>query len=575
MDGHLRPGTDLNRTLAVVLLVSGLLKVTLAVFFADLPPRFDEEEFLDFGHRVAAGDAPVPWRAPGYQWFLAVGLLASGGSPVGVRVAQALLSVLTTWLVWRTGRQLFGERAALAAATFVAFYPPLVAFSHLLWTETLYAALILLAFERVLASERARDVRAAATGGLLLGLAALVRSSGLVLLVASLAWLLFRGGRRALLPALALVGVCALVLAPWSLHASKRSGRVVLVDTNSGYNLWSGNNPYVPRDLQGVWGVGLPLQNGTEEAWGERLRAKGLDPAFARFLPGGDWRMDLPARMAAAGIDDVSSAAGDDYFREEALRGIRRDPTAFLARVPRRLAAFWSPDVFLPRHLLRDWYGPVPSALAAALLALTWAASAVPLLMGPAALLSLRASPFRSLLLVWLVASLAVHAATFGVSRMHEPLVPLLVLAVAAWRWGEAELVAGRRVRASGITAAGLAACGWVVALPIAVGLYVAPGPRHPGIARMLGAVRHLPLPGTRWAAWMVAGVEAARGDDAVAAGILAEPKHADDPWSLYLAALVADDVVASRRLVDAALAHDPSLRPAQLLKRALAERSP
>lgn len=563
----------MSRKLWLVLLVSGLLKVALALYFADLPPRFDEQEFLDFGRRVAAGEDPVPWRAPGYQWFVALGLRAAGGSAGGVRVLQALLSVATTWLVWRLGRRRFGERAAFAAATFVAFYPALVAFSHLLWTETLYAALIVLAFERTLAFEESRDLRAAAAAGVASGLAALVRSSGLVLLAASLAWLLFRGRRHAAPGAGILALVAVLVIAPWSFHASQRCGRLVLVDTNSGYNLWSGNNRYVPADLQGVWGVGLPLLNGVEEGWGRRLQAKGLDPEFARALPFGEWRAEMPARWAEAGIDDISSPAADDRFREEGLREILRDPVTFLARVPRRLAAFWSPDFFLPRHLLRDWYGAVPPALAATLLVLGWAAAAVPLLLGPAALLSCRSSPIGSLAVAWLGVTLALHAATFGVSRMHEPLVPMLVLAVAAARWSDVAGFERRPARLGGIVVTGLAACGWLVALPVVVGLYIAPGPRHVGVARALGEVRQLPLPGTRWAAWMVAQVEAARGDDAAAEKVLEEPKHADEPWSLYYRALVAKDDVASRVLLDGALAREPSLRPAQLLRRALAER--
>ena len=565
----------MSRKLWLVLLASGLLKVSLALFFADLPPRFDEQEFLGFGRRVAAGEAPVPWRAPGYQWFVALGLRAAGGSVAGVRVLQALVSVVTTWLVWRLGRRRLGERAALASAAFVAFYPALVAFSHLLWTETLFAALVVLAFDRLLAFEESRDRRAAVVAGVASGLAALVRSSGLVLLAASLAWLVLRGRRSAAAGTGLFALGAVLVIAPWSFHASERSARLVLIDTNSGYNLWSGNNRYVPSDLQGVWGVGLPLLNGVEQGWGRRLRNKGLDPAFARALPFGEWREEMPARWAEAGVPDLSSPAADDRFREEGLREIRRDPAAFLARVPLRLAAFWSPDFFLPRHLLRDWYGEVPPALAATLLVIGWVAAAIPLLGGPAALLSCRSSPFGSLAITWLALTLALHAATFGVSRMHEPFVPILTLAVAASRWGDAPGLERRRARFGGTLLTGLAAGAWLVALPVVVGLYIAPGPRHIAVARALGEVRQLPLPGTRWAAWMVAQAEAARGDDAAAEKVLEEPKHAEEPWSLYYRALVAKDDVASRVLLDGALAREPSLRPAQLLKRALAERSP
>ncbi|MBZ0267547.1 glycosyltransferase family 39 protein, partial [bacterium] len=122
----------MSRGIGIVLLLSGALKLLLAIAFADLPPRYDEVEFLEFGRRIAAGDAPVLWRAPGYQSFVAGGLTIAGGNVAGVRLLQVLLSVATTLVLYRLARRVTSERAALAAAAFVAFYPSLVAFSHLL-----------------------------------------------------------------------------------------------------------------------------------------------------------------------------------------------------------------------------------------------------------------------------------------------------------------------------------------------------------------------------------------------------------------------------------------------------------
>jgi hypothetical protein len=84
-----------------------------------------------------------------------------------------------------------------------------------------------------------------------------------------------------------------------------------------------------------------------------------------------------------------------------------------------------------------------------------------------------------------------------------------------------------------------------------------------------------MPVPGTRWAAWMVAGVELADGRAAVAERILAEPRHAKEPWSLFLRALGAADRDESARLVGEALARDPDLGPARLLRDALAKGTP
>lgn len=563
----------MNRRLAAVLALSGLLKVTLALVFADLPPRYDEEEFLAFGRAVADGAAPVVWRAPGYQAFVAAGLGLGGGSAGGVRVLQALVSVVTTWLVWRLARRRFGDGAALGAAAFTAFYPSWVAFSHLLWAETLLMPFLVLGFDRALAAGETGDRRAAAVAGAAFGLAALVRSTALVLLAVSAAWLLLRRGPRAA-AATALLGLAAaVVVAPWSLFASARAGIPVVVDTNSGWNLWSGNNPHVPRDLQGIWGVGLDPANGTAEALGGALRARGIDPGFARIQPESAWRTMIPGRRAgAAGPSDARAFAGDDaWYKREALANIRADPAAFAERVPRRLAALWAPDFFLPRHLLRDWYGPAPPAAAAALVLLTWLAALVPLVAGPAALVSLPRAPFRSLALLWVAATLAVHAVAYGHTRMHQPLVPFLVIAVA----GFAALGPARRFGVKGGAAAAAAIGAWVLAAPVVVGLYVMPGPRHAAFGGALAAVRHLPLPGARWAAWSAASAEAAAGRPDAAERILTEPRFADEPWSLWLRALAAGDPETTRARLDEALARDPDFAAARALRGAPAGGTP
>lgn len=555
----------MSRGIGIVLLLSGALKLVLAIAFADLPPRYDEVEFLEFGRRIVAGDAPALWRAPGYQSFVAGGLALAGGHVLGVRLLQVLLSVATTFVLYRVARRIASERVAFAAATFVAFYPSLVAFSHLLWAETLFTFLAILAFDRLLrAAEEGAGRGDAIAAGVLLGGAALVRSAGVALLLASVVWALFLSGRR--LRTAAMVVAAAIVIAPWSIHASLRAGRFVLIDTNPGWNLWSGNNEYVAPDLQGIWGTGLRLDNGLEEAWGARLAANGLPAALAGARLEGEWRGVVAARLAADGITDRSSPEADAWYRAEGLAEMRRDPLGVLRRAPLKLAALWSPDFFLPRHVLRDWYGAAPGAVAAGLLLLTWLASLVPLVAGPFALAAARRSAWGTLTLSWLAVLLPVHALLFGVSRMHQPLVPLLVLAAAAWFLGERVDAAGWR---RGFAVAAAAVLLMVLSLPAVTGVYLAPSPRHAGIARALGVVRHLPLPGARHAAYMLAEVEAANGNTGRAMRALAS-RPDDDAGAAVLRAMIAE--TPEERAAWAARA--AALRPDSPVVRALAARS-
>jgi 4-amino-4-deoxy-L-arabinose transferase-like glycosyltransferase len=114
-----------------VLLLSAALKIVLAVVFADLAPRYDEIEYVRFGAEIRdLGAEPRLWRAPLHQWFIAGTSAITGGRLIGTRLAQALLSILATWLTYRIGRRIRGERAGFWAGALVAFYPSHIAFAH-------------------------------------------------------------------------------------------------------------------------------------------------------------------------------------------------------------------------------------------------------------------------------------------------------------------------------------------------------------------------------------------------------------------------------------------------------------
>ena len=138
-----------------VLIVSLLGKALLAFWFADIAPQYDERQFLRFGNDVYAGlGLPVLWRAPGYQFFMALGLALAGGQAIGIRLLQVVASGAVSFFAYRIGRREWGEKAGLACGAFIALYPAQVAFSHLLWSETLYCFLTLWSFERLLAVDR-------------------------------------------------------------------------------------------------------------------------------------------------------------------------------------------------------------------------------------------------------------------------------------------------------------------------------------------------------------------------------------------------------------------------------------
>jgi 4-amino-4-deoxy-L-arabinose transferase-like glycosyltransferase len=538
-----------SRCIFWILVASGLLKLGLALLAADLEPRYDEVEFVLFGRGIYEdGARPVSWRAPGYQAFVAAGLALSGGKTIGIRLLQVALSLCATWLVYRIGARAWDRPTGLLAAALVAFHPSQVAFSHLLWSETLYGFLILLALERILASIDRNAAAPAAVAGLALGAATLTRSIGLALAVATAAWWIVAYRARSGIRPGALFFACVLlVVLPWSWSASRDAGRLVAVDTNAGFNFWSGSNEAIPSGLQALWTVGIQPHNG-------------LEPRLIRFLPDDDWRGRTAAQLRDQGVDEIFGPQAELWYREQARAEITSHPGAFLARIPLKLAAFWAPDFFLPRHLVRDWYGELPQDLVVLLVLITWSAAALALIGGPAALGVLPSTALRSLSISWIFVYLLVHGLAYGHSRLHQPLVPLLLLAVAAvLTHGRARLGGARWLR-RGLPWAALAVLAWCIVWPALGGLYLLPSPRHVAVARGLAAARALPLPASERLTWMLASVEASNGRLERADRILAEDSHADHPWSLYLRATIAETAPARRSLLESALDADPQL---------------
>ena len=161
------------------------------------------------------------------------------------------------------------------------------------------------------------------------------------------------------------------------------------------------------------------------------------------------------------------------------------------------------------------------------------------------ALAALRQRPFRSLALCWIGVYVLIHAVTFGVSRMHFPLVPILALAVTGVFLAEPvhrDRDATGRFFFQGLPWAVVILSAWVWIAPTVAGLYLAPGPSNAPVARWLGGLRHLPVPGTQYVAWNLAGVEASVGRDAEARRILEEEAVADWPWSRHLHARLSSD---------------------------------
>ncbi len=437
----------------------------------------DEAEYLAAADWLANGrgfawHTSYLWtRAPLYPLFLASHLALFGRSLAPIFVSQGLLSMLNIGLTYLLTRRLSTGRVRLAAAPgiaalLVALYLPLASYTQLLLSETLFVSLLLgslllLGNVRVAgqAGPSGRRMLWLAGAGLLLGLATLTRGLALGFVPMSALWLLLRvrqdrrHNRQPWLgPALGqvslLLAAVVMVVAPWSLYATRTYGGPILIDTTGAFNLalgartaYDGGRSDEPtRNF--VLALLLPeLSLEQREALlAERRRADGTLERAAACLYAQD---DPQLRAALVNAPALSQADRQRLLNAEAVCLLRARPLAFVAKSLVELIDLFMINYSGDERLsggfslgrLPPWY-----ALALFLLDDLLYVLALPLaLLGWARLRSSHDRPSSAsqalLLLVglWLLYNLAVAPLLFAINRFRVPLMPFaLALAAAA-----------------------------------------------------------------------------------------------------------------------------------------------
>ena len=210
------------------------------------------------------------------------------------RVLVCLIGAAAIVAVGLLGRRVAGPRTGLAAAALAAAHPGLIAADGAVMSETLFGLLVAASLLAAYALADRPTGRRAAVLGAVVGLAALTRGEGLLLLPLLAVAALAGGGRRRLGPLAVACLAAAVVVAPWTVRNALVFEKPVLVSTNEGNLLAGANCPttYAGREI-GSWDIAC-VRGGAEDesVAASRYRRDGL--AYARGHPG-----RLPAVVAA------------------------------------------------------------------------------------------------------------------------------------------------------------------------------------------------------------------------------------------------------------------------------------
>ena len=394
---------------------------------------------------VHFGSGVITFWGPAYEGFLAGVFAVAGPEPHAARWVQVLVSSATVGFVYGIARSAGGTRAARIAAIICALYPSLIAYSHYLFSETLY---ILFLCSAVYAFSRGPNVRGSAiASGILFGLASLTRSLPIFFLPLWAGWALVRG-RPAEARRVGIVLALALaVVFPWTLRNAERYQAFQLIDPTIGSTAFLAfNTTGFNRDL----GFGGTRRGGLERM-PERRRCTEIqlegEPRLPRIL---DLRELFPKRADSwtrykdglwYTISHARRVARVDVRRQaaceiqQATRFATRHPEVIASNLVKRTYWFWGPNSYLLRHVIDGVYpgGPLGAstyrfwkfcflAFYASLLAsATLAFGMRPL------------SPLVGWIGLFLSYYSLAHALALAYSRYRIPLMPFLIIAAATW----------------------------------------------------------------------------------------------------------------------------------------------
>lgn len=242
----------MTRTRAYALVAAACALPRIAIVLIErgkLLDRFTEKSdqiaqtFVDSGTFGFLPDVPTAYTQPLYGFFLSPLYFVFGRSWLAVGLAQTLVAVATSLLVYEIGRRVASPRVGLAGALLATLHP------YIVWHDVhvnrevldglLAAALTLLTV--IVAERRSWQLAAAlgaATGLAILGNARLILLP--LLLAAYLAWRWRES--RVTLRAMAVAGVAlTVVIAPWVIRNETQVGCYAI--TTDARALWKANNP--------------------------------------------------------------------------------------------------------------------------------------------------------------------------------------------------------------------------------------------------------------------------------------------------------------------------------------------
>ena len=338
-----------QRPLSLIILISVFLRIAVAFAMGnkvvELPGIFDQVSYHNLAMRVASGHGfsfgelwwPItPANAPTAHWsflytlYLTLIYLVFGPHPIVARILQAVIvGILHPYIVFRIGEKLFTKTIGLVAAAITSAYVYFFYYGAALMTEPFYITAILfslfIAIRLTESKNKKQDIRLGIFMGISLGIALLLRQVFLLFLPFLFLWVwivrFIRTRSLPVAPTILSFTLIILLISPVTLYNYSRFHRFVLLNTNSGYAFFWGNNP--------IYGT-----------------------KFIPILPTATYQDLIPKD-----VRHLDEAALDQELLKRGIQFVMDDPKRYvllsLSRIPPYFMFWYSPDSSLLSNISR------------------------------------------------------------------------------------------------------------------------------------------------------------------------------------------------------------------------------
>jgi 4-amino-4-deoxy-L-arabinose transferase-like glycosyltransferase len=222
------------------------------VFFIPIEQTSDGAWYLNSALGIASGKGyseggyPTAFWPVGYPGFLGVIFWLFGKHEILGQIANIILATASLFLVMKLAKYLFrSEITARLAMVLITVYPNNAAYTPLLFTEIYFTFLLL--FGTYLFIFRRGWFSVLATG-FIFGLAALTKPQivllpGFLVILSLFEYEERQNARKYFVKGLIIYITMAALLTPWAIRNTLIFGETVLISTNGGVTLLTGNNP--------------------------------------------------------------------------------------------------------------------------------------------------------------------------------------------------------------------------------------------------------------------------------------------------------------------------------------------